>query len=447
MKAEKKHGHSFAIILAVITLLVVFFTSMCSDTATSNHDPGDENGNGTENGNSGSSPQPNPLLAIGCFFDVTLIRDAKHCTQYGIDRAEDFLIEKREKWYPTQDKWELRADIIRKQILVGSDLYDAPNKNSLDPIFGEVRHFDGYSVQNVAFESLPGVFVIASIYTPAGYDYESSIPGILSPHGHWTSGRYRADAQYRNAAMARMGAMVISYDMPGYGPMREKGWVHRDDDWPSTSRVFEILKIQLWNSIRTLDFLLAMGADPDNIGITGASGGASQSFLHGAVDDRIKVVVPVNHVSAHFYGGGSCETGMPIHRADRGRFLTNNVEIVGTIAPRPVLLVSNGDDWTRFTPEVEFPHVQHIYELMGHPENLENAHFPDERHTYNHVMRKAVYPFMAKHLGLDLDKVIDPIDGNLNEEGITIENQNAMYIFNEFPFPSHGITRKEDVVW
>jgi len=353
------------------------------------------------------------------------------------EEGKSFLENQRQS-YPTAAAWQRRAQEIRANILKGADLEKFPAKTPLNPIMGEKRIYDGYQVQNIAFESLPGVYVTGSLYTPT--HAKGMLPGILNTHGHWAKegdvGRYRPDAQKRFASLARMGAMVWAYDAVGYGQMGELGWIHEHP---------EALKLQLWNSIRGIDFLLMMGADPKRIGVTGASGGGTQSFLLTAVDDRIAVSVPVVMVSAHFFGGCICESGMPIHKSRN--FQTNNVEIAALAAPRPMLLVSVGGDWTKNNPTVEYPHEKYIYSLLGKSENVENVHLPNDKHGYDENKRIAAYPFLAKHLKLDLSKSLNP-DGTLNEKMIVIEDQKALYPFDvKHPFPAGSIRNNDNVVW
>jgi hypothetical protein len=353
------------------------------------------------------------------------------------EEGASFLQLKKEN-YKTEKAWDKRANAIRKQILKGTGLNKMPKKSPLKPIMGEIREYDGYVVQNVAFESLPGVFVTGSLYMPN--ENPGKIPGILSPHGHWTKpgevGRYRPNAQKRFASMARMGAIVWAYDAVGYGQMEEIGWEHGEG---------EVLKLQLWNSIRSIDFMLSLGADPNKLAVTGASGGGTQSFLLAAVDDRIDVAAPVVMVSAHFFGGCTCESGMPIHKAKN--YQTNNVEIAGVFAPKPLLLTSVGGDWTKNTPMVEFPHLQYIYGLKGYPEKVENKHIPEDNHGYDEKKRQAVYPFLAKYLGLDLSKAMYK-DGRLKEEAVVVEDQKTLYPFTEKkPFPNYGLTSINNIKW
>ena len=147
--------------------------------------------------------------------------------QWSESEGKEFLTNIRRSII-TAEAWEERAKQIRSHILNGSGLNPFPEKCPLNPIIGEKRLFDGYEVINVAFESLPGVYVTGSLYTPT--NVKGAIPGVLSPHGHWPNkddyGRYRPDVQKRCAAMARMGAMVFSYDMVGYGQLADFGWKH-----------------------------------------------------------------------------------------------------------------------------------------------------------------------------------------------------------------------------
>lgn len=347
----------------------------------------------------------------------------------------EFLSRMR-KTYTTAEAWQKRARKIREQILRGTGLLPLPEKCPLHPVMGEPRIYDGYQVRNAAFESLPGVYVTGSIYSPPNAGDQP--PGILCPHGHWPDttdyGRYRPDVQYRCAAMARMGAIVFTYDMVGYGQLAELGWVH---DHPGT------MKLQIWNSIRAVDFLISLGADPERIACTGASGGGTQTFHLAAVDERIYVSVPVVMVSYRHFGGCICELGMPIH--ENKDFRTNNVEIAACHAPDPLLLVSVGTDATETTPYIEYPHIRYIYGLFRKTEMVENAHLPDDQHGYGFSKRAVVYPFLAKHLGLDLTMAKDAA---LLEEGIVIESIEDLYPFDDqHPVPENLIRHNDDVVW
>ncbi len=350
------------------------------------------------------------------------------CMNYYQTEAEAIEQLKRfSESYNTLDEWEQRAEIIRQGILTGAELSPLPEKTHQNIIYRNHREHNGYSVINVAFESFPGVFVTGSLYKPL--DIEGKVPAILCPHGHWAKpgdyGRYREDMQKRCAMLAKMGAVVLSYDMVGYGQMREAGWVHRR---PKT------LKIQLWNSIRAVDFLSNLPeVNPEKIAITGASGGGTQTFLLAAVDERIAVSVPTVMISAYMFGGCVGESGMPIHKSKNHE--TNNVEIAATFAPKPQLIISDGNDWTKNTPEVEYPYIRNVYELYGKSDLVENAHFADEVHDYGYSKRKAMYPFMAKYLGLNTEGFIDA-NGDFDESSVTIEEPYELMVFNSvFPMP------------
>lgn len=357
--------------------------------------------------------------------------------KYHSEQAAKEQLAKFAKSYSSPEQWKARAHRNREGILRGAGLDPMPKKGPLNSIIHSKRKHNGYTVENVAFESLSGFFVTGNLYRPTEGD--GPFAAILCPHGHFYEpnggGRFRDDMQYRCATLARMGAIVFSYDMVGWGESNQ----FEDYSFPKSHKKCRIgVGLQTWNSIRAVDFLLSLtNVDKDRIGITGASGGGTQTFLLTAVDDRVAISVPVVMVSSHFFGGCICESGMPIHLSNTHE--TNNTDIAAMAAPRPQLIISDGKDWTKNTPEVEYPYIRNVYRLFGAEDKVEYLHLADEGHDYGISKRTGAYKFLAKHLKLSLDKVT-AADGSIDESVVVIEEKQNMHVFGpEHPRPKHAV--------
>ena len=368
-------------------------------------------------------------------------------TDQGVEYITDPMICNGRHWTEAQGKlkmkefsqlwtdansWEKRAQTIKENILKGMQWNKISSYNGpINVIKHSQKIMDGYSVENIALESFPGFYVTGNLYRPL--QKQKQYAAVLSPHGHLKDKRFTDYVQLRSAYLASKGAIVFAYDMVGYGESNQ-----------IRHKMPISLLLQTWNSKRVLDYLLSLPeVDPQRIGMTGGSGGGTQTFVLTALDQRIKVSVPVVQVSAHFFGGCVCESGMPIHKT--ANFQTNNVEIAAMAAPRPLLLISNGDDWTRNTPDVEFPYIQKVYAAMGKTDQVENVHLANEKHDYGHSKRIAAYAFFTKHLQLDSEKSSQ--ENQIDEGFIEVLSPEKLKVFTpKNPRPSSALKNEYEVM-
>jgi len=328
--------------------------------------------------------------------------------------------------YHTRAEWEAHKQKLRDQILFAAGLIPLPERNPLHPvIFGRIERKD-YTVEKVYIETLPGYYLCGNLYRPRGQQAKS--PGILVAHGHWNYGRLENQVlnsgQSRAANLALQGYVAFSYDMVGYndtnqtphdfGGAREALWG------------FSPMGLQLWNSMRAVDFLQSLpDVDADRIAMTGESGGGTQTFLLTAVDDRVKYSVPVNMISAIMQGGSQCENA-PGLRLD-----TFNVEFGAMMAPRPMLMVAATGDWTRNTPREEYPAVRAVYELYDRAAEVETVQMIAP-HNYNQASREAMYTFFNHRIQGERKDV--------KERSIEIEKLQDLLVWEGRALPANAVT-------
>lgn len=351
--------------------------------------------------------------------------------------------------YTNAIQWGRQKNDAWNQILVSCGLWPMPTKTPLEArVTGRIERA-GYSVEKVYFESFPGLFVAGNLYRPLGR--KGPFPAVLNPHGHSELGRLTDTTNTSTSArciqFARMGMIAFTWDMVGYQDTsqfspREPGGVLRDPKFYNnhvalfrdpTNQLWNLnlMGVQLWNAIRALDFVASLpDVNPRAIGCTGESGGATQTFLLAAIDERIRASAPVVMVSHTMQGGCWCENSPGL------RISHFNVDFAAAAAPRPQLLVAATGDWTKATTEVEAPAIAGIYRLLDRADQFASVRL-DYGHNYNQASREAVYGWFARWLQGK------PADAKVSEEAYQQEPDENLRVFPDGRFPSGALTEDE----
>jgi hypothetical protein len=365
-------------------------------------------------------------------YKIKTFEYARRRPQEGIERLDILMNE-----YTALPEWEARKAELKTCLY--NTLGVAPLRDKIvgKMTIGEKRKMNGYTVENFSLELLPGLYTTGSIYRPDKVKRGAKLPLILNPNGHFGAGRYTKEIQQRCAMEARMGAIAVNMDLFGYG---ESGVAF---PWPAHQNSVA-LTVHTLQNLALLDYFCAQpDVDITRVGVTGGSGGGSQTMVLTAIDDRVTVSAPVIMVSSWFMGGCGCESGLPIGWCGGG---TNLAEIAAMAAPRPQLIVSDGGDWTTLVAEHEYPFIKRTYGFYGAESVVENAHFPKEGHNWSPTKRQAVYQFMAERLNLNAAAGQNKA-GNWDESTITIEKENDMKAFgpNGENFPANAVRGLEDL--
>ena len=296
----------------------------------------------------------------------------------------------------TKEQWQARAKEIREQIAVSCGLWPFPANVPLNAKISGKLERDGYSVEQVYFQTWQGLYLAGNLYRPLGRG-DGPFPAILNPHGHWKNGRL-ADEPTGSIAgrcinFAKQGMVAFSYDMVGYNDTLQFG-PHRGFALDQTNLLWNIslMGVQTWNSVRALGFLATLpDVDSTRLACTGESGGGTQTFMLGALVSNLAAQAPIVMVSHSMQGGCLCENAPGL------RVNYSNMEIAAAAAPRPQKLVAATGDWTKTTMTIEGPGIASVYRQFNALNKLSYEIF-DFPHNYNQTSREAVYPFFGKWL-------------------------------------------------
>lgn len=279
----------------------------------------------------------------------------------------------------TAADWEAKKEGYRKQLFEMLSLDPLPPKSDLKPVVTGRAERDDFIVENLHFQSMPGLYVTANFYLPK--NHTGNLPTILYVCGHGpviTNGvsyGNKVAYQHHGAWFARNGYACLTIDTIQLGEIQGlHHGTHRENMWWWNSRGYSSAGAEAWNCIRALDYLESRPeVDKNRLGVTGRSGGGAYSWWVAALDERIKVAAPVagitdlhNHiVDGVVEGHCDCMFFVNTHRWDY-------TILPALVAPRP-LLIANSDKDTIFPLDGVYrthQHVARIYKLLNASTNL-----------------------------------------------------------------------------
>jgi cephalosporin-C deacetylase-like acetyl esterase len=316
----------------------------------------------------------------------------------------------------TLDEWKQRRGELRRRLWKSLGNFPLDKRPALNARLTGTRAYDGYTVEKIVYESLPGLFVTALVYVPSRVT--GRVPAVICVNGHWKGAKREPLIQKRCIMLARMGVIAFCQDVIGTGeraafggspPVTYHGFYRG-----AAPRIVDrsLLGYIAYECLRAFDYLESRpDVDAKRIICTGASGGGKQSMFFPALDERLAGGVPVCYISSYeaHIGATACVGEIPTGVL---RY-TNQWEILGLHAPRPLLCMSASRDVPVFLPKQAFNTLDRtsnrVYQLYGAEKNVRLAEF-DSKHDYNKEMRERLYRHVSGQLLGAPDAIISEPD-------------------------------------
>ncbi len=266
---------------------------------------------------------------------------------------------------------------------------------------------DGYTIEKILFESLPGFYVSGNLYRP---NQPGRYPGVLVPIGHTQEGK--PEGQLLAANLARKGFVALAYDPIGQGE-REQSYLpelgrplsggggneHLELGARSLLLGQSVARYFIHDGRRALDYLSSRpDVDPDRLGVTGCSGGGCITTYIAALDPRIKAAAPACYINTFhkLFPGPTADSEMSLPA-----FLASGLDIADLVelpAPLPwLLLATTGDFFTPAGARPVYEEVRRWYRLYGAEERVQ-FFVGQGPHGTPKESREAIYAWMIRWL-------------------------------------------------
>jgi len=373
------------------------------------------------------------FILIGCSGGKAETIEPNNIRNYLIKKATD-ISDNSLSGIHTLSDWQNIRKRRYDELVEMMSLTDMPLKGNRSPlnvkVTGTIQE-NGYHIEKLYYESLPGLYVRANLYIPD--NIKEPKPGILYVCGH--SGTQKVHYQPYPRKFAQLGFVCLIIETIQYGEVQGEHWGCYARGWFNWySRGYDPAGVELWNAIRGLDLLASRPeVDPEKLGVTGISGGGSQSWYIAAIDPRIKAVAPVcgaSTLKAQITSrtiDGHCDCMMPINTYGQ-----DFMDIGALIAPRPLLICQADRDGLNTIESVRelHNHIGKIYKLYKASDNIGLIETPGG-HSYHKISREKISSFFIKHL---MGKQISPEEtGDIDASEQSLLSADELKVYKDGP--------------
>jgi len=289
-----------------------------------------------------------------------------------------------------------------------------PEKTALNAKVTGTFKKDGYRVENIIYESLPGFYVTASLFIPENSTRPG--PAILFCSGHSPEAYRRHLYQMPLINLVKKGFIVLAIDPIGQGerlqyfnsPNADTQFINsstKEHSYSSTQVLLNgksIARYFVWDGIRGIDYLVSRKeVDPKRIGVHGLSGGGTQTAYISALDERVLASAPAGFITS--YSRLMESVGVQDGEQNFYHGILDGIDHADFIemrAPKPTLIMATTRDFFSIQGAREtYAEVKGIYKLSGKPDNIQKTE-DDFEHGYTKKNREAMYAFFQKFLKL-----------------------------------------------
>ncbi|CAN5799183.1 acetylxylan esterase [soil metagenome] len=352
------------------------------------------------------------------------------------------------------DAWKRDRPQLLEEYRYMLGISPMPERSPLQATVTGTLEGDGYRVENLHYQSVPGLYVTANLYLPEKVEPGDRLPAVLYVCGHSGMGRDGNKVAYQAHGIwfARHGYVCLVVDTLQLGEIEGvHHGTYREGRWWWHSRGYTPSGVECWNGIRGIDYLISRDdVDADRIAVTGISGGGAVSFWIASADDRVQVAVPVSGMAdLESYVGNRVINGHCDCMFLYNTFAWPWTKIAGLVAPRPLLFVNSDADaiFPMDANDRVIARLERLYSHFGASDQVD-AVVSIGGHAYREDLRKAAYRFINMHLKDDprivADSEVDLIVRQGSDESFPIARQRLRVFPTDDDIPADALNGEID---